>query len=60
MLVIAHKLETIRSADQIVVLDNGSVESCGTHQELLQKSAIYQHFLYQREKAMDWKIDNNV
>lgn len=56
VLVIAHKLETIQGADQIVVMDKGKVESVGTHGELLEKSQIYQRFIYQRERAIGWKI----
>ena len=56
VLVIAHKLETIQGADQIVVMDKGKIESIGTHSELLEKSHIYQRFIYQRERAIGWKI----
>jgi ABC-type multidrug transport system fused ATPase/permease subunit len=39
--VIAHRLLTLKSADQILVLDNGEIVERGTHDELLQRSGIY-------------------
>ena len=41
LIVVAHRLRTIVNADTIVVIENGSVESTGTHTELLEKSALY-------------------
>lgn len=55
-IVIAHKLNTIKNADQIVVLDKGGIESCGTHAELMEKSLIYKKFVAYRENAAKWKV----
>jgi len=41
LLVIAHRLSTISSADQIILINNGNVEACGTQEELLEKSGLY-------------------
>jgi ABC-type multidrug transport system fused ATPase/permease subunit len=54
-LIIAHRLSTIALADEIVVLDDGRVAARGTHEELLETSAvyrdIYEHGLLERQFA---------
>lgn len=57
VIVIAHKLETIREADQIIVMDRGKIENIGDHNELLNKSKIYKQFIMQREKATQWRVE---
>ena len=47
-LIIAHRLSTIRHADKIVVLDEGAVAECGSHEELLARKGRYYN-LYQKE-----------
>ena len=39
---IAHRLSTITDADKILVIDGGRIAAEGTHEELLEKSALYQ------------------
>ena len=41
VIIIAHRLSTVTNADQIVLINKGSVECSGTHSELLQKSDLY-------------------
>jgi ABC-type multidrug transport system fused ATPase/permease subunit len=43
--VIAHRLSTIRHADQIVVLENGSVSATGTHEALMAAGGLYQELV---------------
>ena len=54
--VIAHRLNTIVNADNIVVLSDGKVKDQGTHQELLANSALYQKLWNRSERAIDWSL----
>ena len=47
-LVVAHRLETVKKCDKIVVLDGGGVKEEGTHEELLQLEGIY-HSLWTKQ-----------
>ena len=53
---IAHRLSTVRTADQIIVIDQGHIVQKGTHKELAEKEGIYRTFLNCREKSISWKI----
>jgi ATP-binding cassette subfamily B protein len=55
VIMIAHRLETIKNADQIAVISDGSV-STGKHSELMKENAIYGRFVHMREQAADWAI----
>ena len=41
LILIAHRLRTIVNADKIFVVENGKIESCGQHEELLETSKVY-------------------
>ena len=56
ILVIAHRLNTIQNADQILVIDNGQIAQQGTHEELLKQPGIYQEFVNIRKNAAGWSL----
>lgn len=57
IIMIAHRLKTVRHADQIVVLDGGRIVQRGTHDELLAQKGIYSDLVGMREKAIGWKLE---
>ena len=56
VLMIAHRLKTVRGADQILVLDQGSVVQKGTHDELIQQAGIYRDFVSERTESSRWTL----
>lgn len=56
VVMIAHRLKTVRHADQILVLDQGKIVQRGTHEQLIAQEGIYRRFIRSREQAVGWKI----
>ena len=56
VIMIAHRLKTVRNADQIVVIDKGRIAEQGKHDELIKKGGIYARFIDSRKQAVSWKI----
>jgi len=54
LLVIAHRLNTIRHADKILVVSDGRIAQQGSHEELMQQGGIYQNFVTTRENSRGW------
>lgn len=54
LLVIAHRLNTIRGADKILVIANGQIAQEGTHDELMSAGGIYKDFVTVRENSRGW------
>ena len=57
VIMIAHRLKTVRNADQILVIDKGRIDERGTHEKLVKKDGIYRRFTELRESAEGWKIE---
>ncbi|MCD8356956.1 MAG: ABC transporter ATP-binding protein/permease [Clostridia bacterium] len=56
IVMIAHRLKTVRHADQILVLNNGKIVQQGTHEELIAQNGIYADFIGMRQEAASWKL----
>ena len=54
LLVIAHRLNTIRGADQILVISDGEIAQRGTHQSLMEEDGIYRNFVTVRQQSRGW------
>ena len=56
ILMIAHRLKTVRNADRIYVIDKGRIAQQGTHEELMKAGGIYRDFVSARSEAIGWKL----
>lgn len=56
ILMIAHRLKTVRNADQILVIDHGQIVQRGTHAQLSQEPGLYADFVGSRQQAANWKL----
>lgn len=56
IIMIAHRLKTVRHASNIIVIDQGSIVQQGNHEELVKQEGLYQSFIGQRERSTSWKL----
>lgn len=56
IIMIAHRLKTVRHADQIIVVDKGQIVQKGRHEDLINQEGIYKNFVSGRKQAVSWKI----
>ena len=56
VIMIAHRLKTVRNADQIIVIDKGKIAEKGKHSDLANQNGIYARFISSRKKAVSWKL----
>lgn len=56
IIMIAHRLKTVRNADQILVVDGGKIVQKGKHEELIEQDGIYRRFVGERKEAVSWNI----
>jgi len=59
-LIIAHRLSTVRDADQIIVLDKGRIEEIGTHKELFKNKGLYRKLISKQLSRSAMKHDEVV
>lgn len=53
---IAHRLNTVKNADQIIVLDDGKIVQAGNHAELSKQEGLYKKFLDIRQNSAGWNL----
>ena len=56
IITIAHRLATVQNADQILVVDDGRIAECGTHDALIRQDGLYRRFTDIRRQAEGWKL----
>lgn len=57
VIMIAHRLKTVRRAHQILVVDKGQIVQRGTHEALMAQDGIYRRFITGRQQAVSWKLN---
>ena len=50
-------IEAVRNADRILVVEDGRIAECGTHDELMARGGLYRRFTEIRERAELWQLD---
>jgi ATP-binding cassette subfamily B protein len=50
-LIIAQRIASVQDADMIIMMDNGQISDVGSHEELMQRSSIYQEVFYSQQKG---------
>lgn len=60
VLMIAHRLQTIVHADQIIVMQRGGIAEQGTHEELMQRQGVYAKMYHEYENSVSWKIGGSA
>ena len=60
IIMIAHRLKTVRHADQIIVVDKGRIVQRGNHDQLMKDDGIYKRFVDARKKAVSWKLEGSL
>ena len=56
IIMIAHRLKTVRNADKILVIESGKIAQQGTHDELMREDGIYRRFVESRREAASWRL----
>lgn len=56
VIMIAHRLKTVRDCDNIFFIDEGKIVQSGKHDELMNQDGIYKRFVLDRKDAVSWKI----
>ena len=56
IIMIAHRLKTVRHANQILVIDHGRIVQKGKHEQLIAKPGIYADFVGGKKQTVDWKL----
>ena len=56
VIMIAHRLKTVRNADNIIVIDHGRIAEQGKHDDLVKLGGIYARFIDSRKEAVSWKL----
>lgn len=56
IIMIAHRLKTVKNANQIIVLDQGQIVQQGSHEQLLQEDGIYKKFILEKQNVTNWKL----
>jgi len=56
IIMIAHRLKTVRHADQIIVIDQGKIVQQGKHETLIQQKGIYKKFIEEKQTSAHWKL----
>ena len=56
VIMIAHRLKTVRNADKIIVIDRGNIVQEGKHEQLIKEQGIYRDFVGGKKEAAEWKL----
>ncbi len=56
VIMIAHRIKTVRDCDNIFVIDEGKIVQSGKHDDLMKEEGIYRRFVLDRKEAVSWKI----